>query len=75
MVQIKKSFNMDADLAQRVDNFIKQNPGVSATLVFNQAIKLWLKNPAIDLNRTPATEDDVDKFLQDNSELVDDLAK
>ena len=75
MAPIKKSFNIDPDLAQQVDNFIANNPGVSATLIFNHAVKQWLRNPTLELNRTPATEEDVDNFLQENSELIDDLAK
>ncbi len=75
MSHVKKSFNMEADLAQRMDDFVKQNPGVSATFILNQSIKQWLKNPAVKLNHTPATDADVDKFLNDNSELMDDLAK
>lgn len=75
MSHVKKSFNMEADLAQRMDDFISKNPGVSATFILNQAIKQWLKSPSVKLNHTQATDDDVDKFLRDNSELMDDLAK
>ncbi|MCB0414346.1 MAG: hypothetical protein KDD50_08440 [Bdellovibrionales bacterium] len=75
MGAIKKSANISNDIAQMVDNFIKVNPGVSFTLIVNQALKEWLKNPSVELNRTPATNEDVDQFLRDNSELMDDLAK
>lgn len=75
MIPVKKSFNMEADLAQQMDDFLNMNPGVSATFVMNQAIKQWLKNPSFKLNQTQATDEDVDQFLRENSDLMDDLAK
>lgn len=75
MNAVKKSFNLESDIAQRIDDFISKNPGVSATLIFNQAIKQWLTNPKVELNRAPATDDDVDRFLNENRELMGELAK
>ena len=76
MEQIKKSFNITGDVAQRVDDFIKANPGVSFTLVVNQALMKWLEDPKITLNlRKPMTDDEIDQFMKDNSDLMDDLSK
>lgn len=72
---IKKSFNMDADLAQRVDDIIRENPGASFTLVMSMALRQWLKNPTFELNRRQATEEDVQKFMRDNKDLMDSLSK
>jgi hypothetical protein len=71
----KKSANINADILQQIENFIDANPGVNFTLIVNQALKQWLTNPNVKLNRTQATEDDVDRFLKDNSQLMDDLSK
>ena len=76
MDQVKKSFNIHPDLAQRVDDFIKDNPGVSFTLVMNQAISKWLEDPRITLTlRKPMTKDEIDQFMKDNEDLMSDLAK
>lgn len=75
MNAIKKSFNLESDIAQQIDDFVQKNPGVSATLIFNQAIKQWLQNPKLELMRAKATEDDVNRFLAENRDLMDQLAK
>ena len=76
MEQLKKSFNMNADLAQRIDDFIAANPGVSFTLVVNQALMKWFEQPQITLNlQKPMGDDEIDKFMKDNSDLMDDLSK
>lgn len=75
MNAIKKSFNLESDIAQQIDDFVQKNPGVSATLIFNQAIKQWLQNPKLELIRTRATEDDINRFLAENRDLMDKLAK
>jgi len=72
---IKKSFNVDADLAQHIDDIIQQNPGASFTLVMNMALRQWLKKPTFELNRSAATEEDIQEFLRENSGLMDDLLK
>lgn len=78
---IKKSFNINADLAQAVDNIIQQNPGLSFTFVMNKALELWLADPKLSVvasqmrPREAPSEYDVDKFMRDNSSLMDKLAK
>ncbi len=74
---VKKSFNCDADLAQMADNFIAKNPGVSLTLILNQALKEFLQNPApkIELSRPKNIDAEMDKFIAENSDLMDSLAK
>jgi hypothetical protein len=73
---VKKSFNLSADLAQRLDDFIAENPGLSLTLIMQQALDSWLRNPQLTV-RLPKTHtnDDVDAVLSDNAALMDDLAK
>lgn len=76
MEAVKKSFNMPGDLAQMVDDFIRENPGVSFTLLMNQAIAAWLKNPQVALKKPAGLSDaDVDRFMEQNRELMDDLSK
>lgn len=75
MTAIKKSFNMEPDTAQQVDDFINKNPGVSATLIFNQAIKQWLSNPHMKLVPARATDDDINRFMEENKDLMSKLAK
>lgn len=77
---IKKSFNVNADLAQAVDNIIQQNPGLSFTFVMNKALELWLADPKLNViasqrRRETVFESDVDRFMRDNSSLMDKLAK
>lgn len=72
---IKKSLNLNPTLASKLADFITKNPGVSFTLIVNQALEKWLENPSIKLTRTPFTDEEVDKFLEENSELMKDLAK
>ncbi len=73
---VKKSFNLNADLAQRLDDFIAENPGLSLTLIMTQALDTWLKSPSLAIKLPKShTADDVDAVLRDNSELMDDLSK
>ena len=76
MENIKKSFNLSSDLAQMVDDFVRENPGISFTLLVNQAIRSWLKNPQLAVKK-PATmtDDDVNRFMSDHRDLMDDLSK
>jgi len=75
-VLIKKSFNVSSDLAQRLDAFVAENPGLSLTLIMQQALERWLSEPALKV-RIPKqhTDDDVDAVLRDNAALMDDLSK
>jgi hypothetical protein len=73
---VKKSFNVSADLAQRLDDFVRENPGLSLTLIMQQALDQWLANPQLKVNIPKAhTDDDVDDILRNNSELMDDLSR
>ncbi len=74
MKVVKKSFNMTGDMAQKIEDFIQRNPGVSFTLMMNQALQKWLERPAIALNRTEFSDDDATRFLDENAELMDNLA-
>ena len=73
----KVSANLNADIAQKLEEFIEMNPGVSITLAVNQALSSWLSQPEITLKlrKSQMTEGDVDKFFDDNTELMDDLAR
>ena len=50
MKQIKKSFNMSEDLADRIDSFVAANSGTNFTFVVVQALEAWLKNPQVNLS-------------------------
>lgn len=73
---IKKSFNISPDLAQPVDDFIRSNPGISFTLIMNQALKTWLADPKITLKETKSFDSkDLEDFMDENAELLDDLSR
>jgi hypothetical protein len=73
---VKKSFNLNPLLDKRINDFIKDNPGVSFTQVMNQALHEWLKAPKGSFKLpAPMTEAEVDQFMVDNKELMDSLAK
>lgn len=73
---IKKSFNISGDLAQRLDEFVSENPGLSLTLIMQQALERWLNEPALKV-RIPKqhSDDDIDAVLRDNADLMGDLEK
>lgn len=73
----KISANLNADIAQKLEKFIEMNPGVSMTFAMNQALSSWLNNPEITLKlkKSQMTEGDIEKFLDDNAELMNDLAR
>ncbi len=76
MGSIKKSFNLDSDLAQKMDEFLQQNPGISFTLLVNQSIQCWLKNPQVALRPVqPVGLEAMDAFMHENADLMDDLSK
>ena len=68
---LKKSFNVSPDLAQRMDDFIGANPGVSFTLLVNQALESWLKNPTFNFKKGEFSPED---FMDENKDLMHDLA-
>lgn len=70
---VKKSFNLAADLEKQVETYIRRNPGVSFTLLMNQALKCWLQNPVLDLLGPGPKEfkvEDTNKFMEEHSELM-----
>lgn len=76
MRQIKKSLNITPDMAQRLDDFIQKNPGINFTLIANQAIEEWLKNPVVKLRPVKkVSNDDIRKMIEEDKELMEDLAK
>lgn len=76
MKLVKKSFNLDSDLAQRLDNFIDSNPGLSLTMIMTQALSGWLKQPTLSIVLPKNhTEADVDALIEANQDLMNDLAK
>ncbi|WP_397601269.1 hypothetical protein [Silvanigrella sp.] len=70
---IKRSFNLDPDTAQQIDEIIRENPSLSFTLLVNQALAQWVKDPVIELKTKRHTEEDLNKFLEENAELMDQL--
>lgn len=74
MKVVKKSFNMRADLEAELDAFVRNNPGVSFTLIMNQALLMWLGCPTVRLQKRPMTEKEVRKFLAKNRGLMEDLS-
>ena len=46
---VKKSFEITGDTAQLIDDFVDQNPGMSFTLIANQALDAWLKQDNLSL--------------------------
>ena len=76
MAFVKKSFNLDSETARRLDDFIDHNPHMSLTLVMTEALKMWLNNPKIEIKGPqPLTEEDVRRFNEENSELMEKLAE
>ena len=71
---IKKSFSVRADLVHRLDEFVAENPGLSLTLIMQQALERWLDEPSLKL-RIPKqhTDDDVDAVMRENADLISDL--
>ena len=73
---VKKSFNVSADLAQRIDEFMALNPQISFTLMMQEAIKFWMaKGGEIKLRRPTRDECDahMQTFIKENSDLMDSL--
>lgn len=71
---VKKSANIKAANAKKMEQLAKQFPGLNSTLILNMALQNWLKRPFFDV---PAkySEKDVDQFLDENAKLMDELAK
>ncbi|MFK7826002.1 MAG: hypothetical protein AB8G05_17755 [Oligoflexales bacterium] len=49
MEVVKKSIEVTGDTAQLIDDFVYQNPGMSFTLIANQALDAWLKQDKLSL--------------------------
>jgi hypothetical protein len=72
---VKKSFNMHPDLAQRLDDFMAANPGLSLTLIMQRALSRFLDNPEIKPPTEKISEEELEEFLNENSDLMDELAE
>ena len=77
---IKKSFNINPEVMALVDAFIQDNPGVSFTSLVNKALKMYVLYPpqqpiSVGASTVTKTEFDADAFLNDNTDLMNDLAK
>ena len=61
---IKKSINISEELVKRIDKAINSYPGLTFTLVVNQALEQWLRGPqTFDLTSFKERE----YFIKDNS--------
>jgi hypothetical protein len=47
---VKKSFEISGDVAQLIDNYVGQHPGMSFTLITNQALNTWLSKHRLHLD-------------------------
>jgi hypothetical protein len=73
---VKKSFNLSADLARQLDAFVDKNPGLSLTLIMQQALEQWLSSPNLRINVPSShTNADIDAVLNSNATLMTDLGK
>lgn len=50
---LKKSFNLDSDLEETLSAITRHNHGVTLTMIFNQALRVWLKDPNVQFNGGP----------------------
>ena len=76
---IKKSFDLTGDIAQLIDDYVKQNPGMSFTLIANQALEKWLCSDRISIEfqmPTGSSTNTIKKsvnFKSENIERIDKL--
>ncbi len=70
---IKRSFNLDSELSNKIDEIIKENPTLSFTLLVNQAIGQWLKDPKVTVNVKKASTEEIEKIMDNHAELMDRL--
>ncbi len=66
---------MTPDMAQRIDDVIEKNPGLSFTFIMNQALANWIQKPTLNVDVGQFNSDDVNQFMHENSDLMDDLGK
>lgn len=77
MIRVKKSFDITPDLAQQLDDFLQKNPGLTFSLIANQALTQWLRSPRINfsLNQKAFVSDqEIEKMIEKDTALMDDLA-
>ena len=73
---VKKSLNLSYELAQRIDEFITKNPGVSFTLIANQAILNWIEKHLITIHKPKEmTEEDLAELIEKDRGLMEALVK
>ena len=71
---VKKSANMHTEYIEEIDRYRHKVPGLNLTLILNVALLQWLKKPKFTTPK-PYTNSDIDQFMNENSELMDELAK
>jgi hypothetical protein len=76
MRTIKRSLNIDENLNKKIDLIIKDNPEINFTVIATQALKAWINNPELTLAKPRAvTQKDIENMMDEDRELLEDLAK
>ncbi|MFK7827515.1 MAG: hypothetical protein AB8G05_25445 [Oligoflexales bacterium] len=73
-MHVKKSANINAAYINKIESYKSGFPGLNATFILNVALHEWLKKPTF-VKPKRYTDDDIDAFMEENSELMDELAK
>ena len=67
---------ISADLDNRINNFIRKNPGVSFTLIASQALNNWLNNSEISAHKPKVVDDnELMSMIEDDKELMEGLSE
>lgn len=71
---VRRSANISSTHVAKIESMKESKPGVNTTLIVNQALWEWVKNPVVS-PVTEYTDEDVQDFMDANSELMDKLAE
>lgn len=77
MKKVKKSLDISGDLAQQIDSFLKRTPGLTFSLIVNQAVSQWLKSPKMDFSlkqQDVVSDQEIEKLIEKDGLLMEDLA-
>lgn len=76
MKEVKKSFDIDITIAQKMKAFVKENQGISEKAILHQALLAWFENPSFKIAKPRKVSiEEMEKQMKTEKDILLDLAK
>jgi hypothetical protein len=76
MEEVKKSFDLDVELAEKMKAFVKENKGISEKAILHQALLAWFENPVFKVAKPrDVSIEEMEAQMNNEKDILLDLAK